>query len=181
MASDSSSTSSGTAAAERGRHDCSGAAAARGGRAGRRGGPKGMKVAGASSRRARINHPFLKKSFCHRAHRGPSRGHGALRGLIEQARPDRCSVRRGVVIAGARIFPPVAMSARRIGEGRGPLGQSYWGAVGPRATPSAALLAPVRFTGGVTGSGPGPWPLRPRTTRRRPARSGRGGRLKQRT
>ena len=26
---------------------------------------------------ARINHTFLKKSFCHRAHRGPNRGHGA--------------------------------------------------------------------------------------------------------
>jgi hypothetical protein len=33
------------------------------------------------------------------------------------------------------IFPPVAMSARRIGAGRGPLGSGYRGAVGPRATP----------------------------------------------
>ena len=36
-----------------------------------------MVVGGAAWPLARINHTFLKKSFCHRAHRGPNRGHGA--------------------------------------------------------------------------------------------------------
>jgi len=31
----------------------------------------------AQIRLARIHHTFLKKSFCHRVHRGPNRGHGA--------------------------------------------------------------------------------------------------------